>query len=67
MLTIRYNSSGHDTPIHVDAPRHTYRLTVDEAEQFAEQLDLALAQAGRPSPPRRWWSIAQYKRAHRGE
>jgi hypothetical protein len=58
MLTIRYNHSDHDTPIHVDAPRHTYRLSIDEAQQFAEELDRALAIAGQPHPSRRWWSIA---------
>jgi hypothetical protein len=54
MLTVRYNHSGHDTPIHVHAPGHTYRLSVDEAQQFAEELDGALAMAGRPPPARRW-------------
>jgi hypothetical protein len=45
----------------------TYRLTMDDAERLADELDEALAWAGRPLQPRGWWTLAQFRQAHREE
>jgi hypothetical protein len=65
MLTIRYDPDNPERPVVVTAENETYRLTVEDAERLADELDEALAWAGRPLQPRGWWSLAQYKPAQR--
>jgi hypothetical protein len=67
MLSIRYDPAQQDTPIVVTGGGQTYRLTMDDAERLADELDEALAWTGRPLQPRGWWSLAQFRRAHRDD
>jgi hypothetical protein len=54
-------------PVLVTAGNATHRLTVEDAERLADELDEALAWSGRPLQPRGWWSPAGARRADSGE